>query len=228
MKTNFTQLTCIALLWTSFVGAQSQAAEAEETSPFSAGFEAGTTGFGPVFSYQSSPKFKLSLSYSLFDVDDENLESDNVDYDADFDLSTLILACDWHPFENNFHASFGAAFVDHELDLVGRPGEGRIFKIGDGSYDNSQIVSLSGKAENDNSFVPYIGIGWNWAFGESGFGITTNLGALLTDNYKVELSATGPVANDPDFIADLRKEESEASDSLGFYPVAKVGFTYRF
>ena len=45
------------------------------------------------------------------------------------------------------------------------------------------------------------------------------------------LSATGPIASDPGFQADLAKEENNLQDDLDnfeYYPVISIGFNYRF
>ncbi len=205
-----------------------QAAAPRERSDFSVGAEVGTTGIGPVLNYAPSSSFSLSLSYNFFSYDEDNIKGRDSRYDAEIDLSTVFLTASWHPFENGFHVTGGAALVNHEFDITARPRGGNFFEIGDNDYDRTQISSLTGNIENDQDIVPYIGAGWNWTFGQSGFTLTTHFGVLLSDDYKVRLTASGPSANDPVLISDLRKEERNVADDLSVYPVAKVGFLYRF
>ncbi len=205
-----------------------QAAEPRERSKFALGAEGGTTGFGPVLNYAPSPSFSLSVSYNFVAYDDDDIKGRDSRYDADIDLASTFIVASWHPFKNGFHVTGGAAFVDHEFDITARPRGGTVYEIGDNDYTNAQITSLRGQVENDQDVVPYVGAGWNWTFGQSGFSLTTHFGVLLADDYKVRLTATGPSASDPVLISDLRKEENEVSNDFSVYPVAKVGFLYRF
>lgn len=207
--------------------AQDSSAGAER-SAFSLGFEGGTTGFGPVLQYTPSERFNFALGFGYFDLDATNLKTDRARYDADLRMANLAATVDWHPWRNGFHFTCGAVVYDHHFDVTARPRRGTVYEIGKHDYTNTEITSLTGRVATDTQIAPYLGIGWTWHFGRSGFSLMTNLGVMFTDDYDAHLTATGPLAGNPTFLEDLRREEKDINDNNEVYPVAKVGFAYRF
>ena len=214
---------------TTVLGAAEQnSGEATERGAFSIGFEGGTTGAGPVLQYTPSERFNFALSFGYFDFDAKNLKTDRARYDTDLRMTNLAATVDWHPWRNSFHFTCGAALYDHRFDVTARPRNGTVYEIGDHDYTNTQITSLTGRVDTDTRIAPYLGIGWTWHFGQSGFSLITNFGVMFTNDYNAHLTATGPIANDPTFREDLRREEKDLNDGNDVFPVAKVGFAYRF
>jgi len=197
-------------------------------SGFLLGVEGGTTGFGPVLSYTVSPMLNFSLSYGALNIGFDDVKGYKGRYDGDLNLSNLAAVIDWYPRGGHFHLSAGAVLFDHRIEVTAKPRHGRDFEVGDHSYDRSQLTSLTGKVDTGSSVAPYIGCGWTWHFGDSGFSLLTNVGIMFTHNYDTKLTATGPVATDPTFIADLHKEEDDLGDGMRVFPVAKAGFVYSF
>lgn len=80
--------------------------------------------------------------------------------------------------------------------------------------------------------APYVGIGWGNAFGRSRrWGFVTDLGVAFTGSPDVALSATGTLASDPGFRADLAREEADLEDDLEdfkIYPVFSANLYFRF
>ncbi len=201
---------------------------AAERSPFSLGLEGGTTGFGPVLQYTPSERFNFALSYGYLDFNGDNLKSKRARYDADLRTSNFAATVDWSPWGGHFHVSAGAVVYNHRFAVTARARRGQVYEIGDHDYSNTEITSVTGRLDTGTEVAPYIGVGWTWWFGESGFGLHTNFGVMFTSNYDAKLTATGPLANDPAFLRDLRREEKDINDGHDVYPVAKVGFAYRF
>ena len=208
---------------------------ARHHSPFSLGIEAGTTGIGPVVNYTASPKLNFSVSYGDLcgDFNDAHPRKSKARYDGTLDFTHVAAVVDWHPTGGRFHISTGAIFFDHKLEGAAKP-INDTYMIGDHSYDITQVTALKGTAENNSSVAPYAGFRWTWVFGDSGFSLAANFGAMFTGRYNVKLTAEGPVvaastvaAGSP-FLADLHKEEESLADGHRVYPVAKIGITYRF
>lgn len=204
------------------------AGESSERSAFSLGLEGGTTGFGPVLQYTPSERFNFALSYGHLDFDADNLRTNRARYDTDLRMANLAATVDWHPWRNGFHFTCGAVVYDHRLDVTARPRHGKVYEIGKHDYTNTEITSLTGRVDTGTQVAPYLGIGWTWNFGRSGISLMTNLGVMFTDNYDAHLTATGPLASDQTFLEDLRREEKDINDNNELFPVAKVGFAYRF
>ena len=202
--------------------------KAETRSGFALGVEGGTTGLGPVLIYTASPQVSFALSYGVLGYDYNNVKGYKSRYDYDVDMSNLAAVVNWHPMSGHFHLTAGAILFDHKYDVTARPRNGKSFEIGDHNYDNSQISSVTGKIDTGSKLAPYIGAGWTWNFGHSGFSLITNVGLMFTRGYDTKLTATGPVANDPVFLADLQKEREDLNDAMKVFPVIKAGVVYRF
>lgn len=200
----------------------------ESRSGLALGAEGGTTGFGPVLLYTASPQVSFGLSYGVLSFDYNDVKGYKSRYDYDVDLRNLAAVVNWYPMSGHFHLTAGAILFDHKYDVTARPRNGRSFEIGDHNYDNSQITSVTGKIDTGSKISPYIGAGWTWNFGHSGFSLITNVGLMFTRGYDAKLSATGPVANDPVFLADLQKERDDLNDAMKVFPVIKAGVVYRF
>ncbi|HLP02312.1 MAG TPA: hypothetical protein VK163_09820 [Opitutaceae bacterium] len=205
-----------------------QLCAAAERSPFSLGVEGGTTGFGPVLQYTPSERYNFALSYGYYDFDGENMKTKRARYDADLTASNFAATVDWSPWSGHLHLTAGAVVYNHRFTVTARARKGNVYEIGDHDYTNTEITSVTGRVDTGTQVAPYIGVGWTWWFGDSGFGLHTNFGVMFTSNYDARLSATGPMSNDAVFLRDLRLEEDEMNDGFDVYPVAKVGFAYRF
>jgi len=200
----------------------------ESRSPFSLGIEGGTTGFGPVLSYTVSPKLAFALSYDVLNVDFHDAKGYKSRYNGDVDLSHLAAVVDWYPMGGHFHLTTGAILYNHRVDITARTRHGETYEIGDHSYNNHELTSLTGKIDTGSVLAPYLGVGWTWHFGASGFSLITNVGLMFTRHYEVKLTAQGPITNDPTFVSDLSKEQDDLGDGMRIYPVAKVGVVYNF
>jgi hypothetical protein len=200
----------------------------DSRSGLALGLEGGTTGFGPALIYTASPEVSFGLSYGILSFDYNNAKGYKSRYDYDVDLRNLAAVVNWYPMSGHFHLTAGAILFDHQYDVTARPRNGRSFEIGDHNYDNSQITSVTGKIDTGSKIAPYIGAGWSWSLGHSGFSLITDVGLMFTRGYDTKLTATGPVANDPVFLADLQKERDDLNDSMKVFPVIKAGVVYHF
>ncbi len=188
----------------------------------------GTLGLGGdvMVNVLSDVNVRLGVGYFNLDFDGE---VEDVEYDVDLDLLTFPLLVDWYPFENKFHVSAGVILNQTEAGLAGRY-DGTL-EIGDETYTAEEIGVLSG----DLSFrdvAPYVGIGWGNAFGKARrWGFMTDLGVAFIGSPRVALSATGTLAGDPEFRANLAKEEDDLqdeADKFKIYPVLSANLYFRF
>ena len=159
---------------------------------------------------------------------DEDYE--DVEYDADLDLSNFGAFVDLHPFANSFMVTGGAYFGDKKIEGTGRPTQA--VQIGNTVYTPAQIGTLSLDAAADDT-APFIGIGWDNTFRTTGnWGFKIIGGAMFSGEPDVELKSNGGVfSNDPTFLAELEREEQnirEDIEDFKVYPVVQVGVTYRF
>jgi hypothetical protein len=154
---------------------------------------------------------------------------DDIKYNFDLILKSMGFLLDWHPFKGSFKISGGVIYSGNGLDAEARSATS--YKIGDRTYSPDQIGKLTGEIEL-NDFAPYVGIGWDTSSGkEHALGFVFELGVVYQGAPDVDLSVTGPIANDITFQRDLAKEEGNLQDALNefkFYPVVAIGISYRF
>ena len=156
-------------------------------------------------------------------------ESGGVNCNRDLDVLTLPLTLDWYPFPGGFHVSGGLVFNRTGMDLDVRSAAS--LRIGAHTYSATEFDNVQGNARFDR-VAPYVGIGWSKAFGKEGrWGIRSDLGVAFLGRPKVGLSATGPIALEPTFKADLAREDEDIVDDLSVlraYPIFSISLFYRF
>jgi hypothetical protein len=192
--------------------------------------EGGTAGLGASLIYTVNPKVTVTLGYTWLDFD-YDVESDDADYDGNLDLSNLKLLANWHPWGGTFHFSAGLFATDNEVSLEAKPKPGYVFEVNGVDYSGAQIRTIGGKATFEDDVAPYIGVGWAKTPANTGLAFYATLGVLFAGDARADLTATGPSANDPGFVANLRAEENSINEDLedfGLYPVLQLGIQYRF
>jgi hypothetical protein len=188
----------------------------------------GTLGLGGELTVNLLTDVNVRLGATWFDLDFDG-EASDIDYDVDLDLLAFPIMLDWYVFDDAFHLSAGVLFNETDFGLDGRF-SGTI-EIGDNTYTFDEVGTLSGDLGWDD-VAPYVGIGWGNAFGQDRrWGFLSDLGVAFVGSPEVALSATGTLAGDPGFQADLAREEADLEDDLSdfkVYPVLSVSLFYRF
>ena len=102
--------------------------------------------------------------------------------------------------------------------------------FGGNTYTSAEVGTLTG-VFSLSSFMPYVGIGFGNPIGKRiGFGL--DLGVGFGSVPGVDLSASGPIASDATFQADLNDREAEIQNDiptlLKYYPVASLYLSFGF
>lgn len=195
---------------------------------FAIAARAGTLGLGGdvMVNVLTDVNIRFGVGAFGFDYDDEYSD---IDYDFELDMLTFPITLDWYPFDEKFHISAGVVFNETDVSLDSRY-SGSV-EIDGTTYTADEVGVLSGSL-GFNNVAPYVGIGWGNAFGRSRrWGFVTDLGVAFTGSPDVALSATGTLASDAGFRADLAREEADLEDDLdGFkiYPVFSANLYFRF
>ena len=188
----------------------------------------GTLGWGGEVTTDLIPQVNLRGSAQWLDFDIE-AEFEDVDYDLDLDLFNPVLMLDWHVFDDAFRISGGVLLRGPEFDLEARSSEP--VEIGGEVYEPDELGTLRGEADY-REVSPYVGIGWGNALSaNSRWGLSIDIGVIFLGPADVDLSATGPIASDQTFQAQLAQEEEDIEDELedwGFYPVLSLSLFFRF
>ena len=101
--------------------------------------------------------------------------------------------------------------------------------IGGTTYQGADVGEVTG-ALVTKDFAPYVGFGFG-NVAKRGLGFLLDLGVALHGAPEVALAASGPIASDPVFVADLEQERADFEDAVDwvkFYPIVKIGLTLGF
>lgn len=198
----------------------------------------GTLGLGLEYVHPISPKIAVGLGFNGAGYSD-NIEEDDINYDADLDMQTISVIGDFHPYGNGFRISGGLMNNGNQFDLTGTPTGTETVTIGDSTrqYDSSEVGSLTASI-GFKSTAPYLGIGWGRApQSGKGWGFDADLGVLFQGKPDVSFTVTcGPAFdNDPaecqtlkDEVANEEANLENDSDDFDLFPVLSIGVSYSF
>lgn len=189
---------------------------------------AGTLGLGGEVAVGVSGMLQVRGGAGWFPVDFEDEYSD-LEYRIEPTSPLANVGVDLFPFGRGFRIGGGLLFISEDTRLQGIY-TGQV-EVGGGTYDGSQAGTLRASV-NHGGTAPYAVIGFGRGTG-SGLGFFLDLGAAFLNDAKVDLTADGPLAQDPGqagqtFRANLEIERREAEEDLNeyhrFLPIVSVGF----
>ncbi len=191
------------------------------------GLTGGTLGLGPEVSFRVAQKLGVRLNGGFYDYDHSD-ELDDIDYDATLKLNSFGAALDWYPAGGGFRLSAGARSNGNKIDLVGTPTSS--VEIGDVTYTPAQVGTLSGTIKTKD-LAPVLSLGYGGKIAK-GFTLSFEVGVMFQGSPKIEnLAATGSLASNGAFLAEIEEEELEIEDDakdFKYYPIVQLGFLYRF
>jgi hypothetical protein len=193
---------------------------------FTGGAKIGTLGIGIGGEYRLNESFGLGLGANYFKYDFD-FTADDIDYDAELTLASATVLAHYYPGKGRFRLTGGLAFNGNEIDAKSKGTS--TFEIGDTTYTAAQVGTIDGKIDF-RTVAPYLGLGWGPS-PEKRWGFTFDVGILFQGSPEVELAASGPISNDPAFLADLAEEEEKVQEELDgfqYYPIVALGIYYRF
>jgi hypothetical protein len=199
-----------------------------QSDGLAATLKAGTLGLGLELSGGPGNYVNARAGVNYFDYDYSD-EYESIDYNLELELRSIAALLDWHPVGGSFRLTSGMLFNQNELAAVAKPSE--FYDIDGTEYPAALVGDLKGDIGFDD-YAPYVGLGWATDNGgDGGFGMSVDLGVAYQGSPDVRLTASGPLAGDPVFQADLEAERQALADDLEdykYYPVVALGFNYRF
>ena len=220
--------------------------------PGSISAEIGTLGYGAGISWSVNESTELVAGWNGADYDDDiDLDHDDwinwnkafgdglqdfrgqLDYDAD--LSNPYLGVQMRPFSNAFTLGAGVLVPDNNVKGVITTDRTSVIEPKDREYTLNRGDQVVFEVENDNTLAPYATIGFRpnindkWGiFGEVGAAYMSDMKAkaAVVRNGVTTGSSTTNVGADADLANDLASELKNNDDL--WYPIAKIGATYRF
>ena len=205
---------------------------AQDNPGISFGIQGGTTGIGAQLAAPLSEVITVRGSYNIFSYDTE-LNSDNVEYDAELDKDSLGILLDWHILGSGFRLT-GGAFIhnDNSMSVLATPSSGT-YDFNGTTYDASQAGSILGDV-SFNKTTPYFGIGWGNASHGEGLSFMLDAGVQMQDSPSASLTAVNCQLGvtlcaqlDSDLQAEIAQVESDGED-FELWPVINLGVVWHF
>lgn len=199
-------------------------------SGVSIGVTGGTLGVGLQLGIAFTPYVALRGMVAGLDFsEDFESDSDDLDYDGDFELRNAGVILDYHPWGGWFRVSGGAFLNDNKLE-----GEAECEDFDCDFGGESDVLVRGDKVSVEvefNSVVPFVGVGWSGTFGDSGWQLQSDLGVLVLGDPDVDVELSGPSSSVPGVQSEAEDEAEDVEDDLedlSVYPALMVGVSYRF
>ncbi|MGP9556792.1 hypothetical protein [Psychrobacter sp. AOP7-A1-24] len=197
-------------------------------NPASVSAEVGTLGYGANIGWSMNENTELQAGWAGGDAADlfgGDFDADDVNYDVDTDFSNPYLGVQLRPASNWFTVGAGIIVPDNDIDVRANSEDGN-YRIDDVDYSEADVGTLQGSIEHRNKLAPYATVGFRPNI-TNNFGVFGEVGAAYMGKTDANVTATG---NTPEATAaaEAAKQELEDKDWLEWFPIVKVGATYRF
>ncbi|ALH96516.1 ornithine uptake porin CarO [Acinetobacter equi] len=224
----------VTMTSTSIAGVINDGSSDSSLMPTGVRAEVGTTGYGGAIQWTANPYIGITLGYNGGKISWSNdLKVDGSTYDLETKSKTTYLNAEIYPWgtsENKWaqaaYVVAGVAYLDNKYDIEREVGSGRDFSVNNKSFTASGQVNIDGKLNYNNSFAPYVGLGYAPKINKN-WGVFGEIGAYYTRNPDVTLTATGNVAGgrDDEFKEAVRQEARNIANKTKYewLPVGKVG-----
>ena len=185
------------------------------------GIRAGTLGLGADVAFALSPNVQVRGGGAIQPWNPTFTISD-IEYTVNLPGTFVNIGIDLFPIGGGFRIGGGLLYEPDDISISGEF-TGNV-DIGGRSYTGSEVGTLTGTVSS-KATAPYAMIGFG-KHASSGIGLFLDLGAAFVGKQELTLTATGAVASNPQFIADLEGERLDAEDSLNkakIYPMVNLG-----
>lgn len=185
-----------------------------------------TLGLGAEVGSKFTPHLSGRLAANAFNYNYDTT-SDGIAYTGKLKLGQLGAQVDYHITENSpFYLTAGLFANSNKVNASATPSGPT--QVGLATYTPAQIGTLNADGKFKSS-APYLGLGWRWGAGTVDFNLEA--GAYFQGKPTVTMAATGLLASQSSFQADLERERQDLQDTLDdlkTYPVVTFGVGYKF
>lgn len=205
-------------------------------NPGAVSLEVGTLGYGASFTWSANEKTEVVAGWNggtvqtSGDINDSYLNWNKVlenrfdDFDGDLKIKAKLnnpyVGVNVRPWANNFYVGTGVIFQKNEYEATFTSTSPSTVRV-NGQDVSATKVKLEG--ENRHDLAPYLTLGFkpstdkNWGmFGEVGV------------SYFGNLRGTGVINDNPDSLESQQLTAELNDNNKAWYPIAKIGATYRF
>jgi len=197
------------------------AARADIFSSLSVGVHASTTGYGVSVERPLLYNFSVRVQTNTLSTSQE-FSFDRTPYTSTTKYNDVGVLADFRPSGGRYRISAGLVFGGDGVTNVAHP-DGSTIRVGNALYATAGTGTVISRLRYDRPSI-YAGVGTGASL-VKGLALTFDAGALVR-NGSTSASASGPLANDPAFQADLDRLRLEQRTRV-VVPALSIGLVYR-
>ena len=211
------------------------------THPAAISAEVGSLGYGANIGWALNDKTELQAGWAGGDVADlfgGDFDANDVNYDVDADFSNPYLGVQLRPMANWFTMGAGIIVPDNDIEVTSNP-NGGVYKVDGKQYNANDVGALKGTIDHRNKLAPYATIGFRPNI-TNNFGLFGEIGAAYMGKTDATVNSVGGASGfirdengvvtgeTSASVANKAQNELEDKDWLEWFPIVKLGATYRF
>lgn len=208
-------------------GLSSTAHAEEQDASYYVGITGGSLGIGPEIAYRVTPMVGVRGSATFLGVS-HDVDVNDINYNGKLKLASYGMNLDLYPFQGGLRLSAGFRIDKNKVELNATPSNA--VSIGNTVYSPSQIGTLSGNVKAKD-FAPTLTVGYAGGL-RQGIKFGIDAGAMFQGRPQIsDLKATGTLASNAAFQADIANEQQKIDDKINkykVYPVLQISLGYAF
>lgn len=209
--------------------------------PAAVSAEVGTLGYGANIAWAVNDTVELQAGWAGGDIAEainDNFDANGVNYQVETDFSNPYLGVQMRPAANWFTVGAGIIVPDNDITVRSNP-EGSddkaFYRIGGENVSVNALGTLEGTLEHRNKLAPYLTVGFRPNL-HNNWGVFGELGAAYLGKTNATIKAVNIPGRDDGYLPDVVRQQYaeqaerdiEDKDYARWFPIAKVGVTYRF
>ncbi|MDO4440859.1 MAG: hypothetical protein Q4B81_01595 [Moraxella sp.] len=201
--------------------------------PAAVSVEAGSLGYGANIAWSVNDRVELQAGWAGGDIAEainDNFDADGVNYQLETDFSNPYLGVQLRPAANWFTIGAGVIVPDNDIKVKANRGGSNAdsYTIKGTEYSFADVGTLEGTLEHRNKLAPYLTVGFRPNIGNN-WGVFGEVGATYLGEATANIKSTGGAnAAKAAEAVEAAKTSIEGKDYAEWFPIVKVGATYRF
>ena len=207
--------------------------------PAAVSAEVGTLGYGANIAWAANDTVEIQAGWAGGDIAEainDNFDANGVNYQVETDFSNPYLGVQMRPAANWFTVGAGIIVPDNDITVRANDYDQGVYRVNGKEYAQKDVGVLEGTLEHRNKLAPYLTVGFrpnlhnNWGvFGEVGAAYLGKTNATINaEETGLVRSTDGTTTISKRELANQAERDIEGEDYARWFPIAKVGVTYRF
>ena len=202
-------------------------------NPAAVSLEVGTLGYGANVAWSVNDTVELQAGWAggnIAEAINDNFDAEGVNYQVDTKFSNPYLGVQMRPAANWLTVGAGVIVPDNDIKVRANQNGSNAsgYTIRGTNYSFQDVGTLEGSLEHRNKLAPYLTVGFRPNI-HNNWGVFGEVGATYLGHADATVRSVGGANPTEAAKAVAAAEDSiEAKDYASWFPIAKVGVTYRF